>query len=94
MLEAGYPCRDVYADKGYVDGEREQWLKARGWCMPIPPIPRKGRAGKPLSDGQARRNRRLVKSRAHVAPIYAGSGVEGRRGAALDRPGPGDAASA
>ncbi|KVQ97825.1 hypothetical protein WK09_00055 [Burkholderia ubonensis] len=47
----------VWADKGYVDGEREQRLGKTGRRLHIQP-------GKPLSACQARRNRRIAKPRA------------------------------
>ena len=68
VLDPGNTSRDVYADKGYVDGEREQRLSEKGWRLHIQ---RKGQAGKPLSDCQERRNRRIAKTRARVEHIYA-----------------------
>lgn len=40
-------ARDVWADKGYVDGQRKQRLDGQGWRLHIQ---RKGVAGKPLSE--------------------------------------------
>lgn len=68
VLDPGNTSRDVWADKGYVDGEREQRLSEMGWRLHIQ---RKGQAGKPLSDCQERRNRRIAKTRARVEHIYA-----------------------
>lgn len=66
------PCntsRDVYADKGYVNGKREARLKDEGWRMHIQ---RKGSKEKPLSEAQERRNRRIAKPRARVEHVFAG----------------------
>lgn len=85
VLDAGNTSRDVYADKGYVDGEREQRLTAQGWRLHIQ---RKGQAGKPLSDCQERRNRRIAKTRARVEHIYASleqMGGKALRSIGLDR---------
>ncbi|SCC95929.1 transposase [Thiomonas sp. X19] len=85
VLDAGNTSRDVWADKGYVDGEREQRLTAKGWRMHIQ---RKGQAGKPLSDCQERRNRRIAKTRARVEHIYASleqMGGKALRSIGLDR---------
>ncbi|WP_208450857.1 transposase [Burkholderia ambifaria] len=68
VLDAGNTSRDVWADKGYVDGEREQRLGKTGWRLHIQ---RKGRPGKPLSECQARRNRRIAKSRARDEHVFA-----------------------
>ena len=69
VLDPGNTSRDIYADKGYVDGEREQRLRAKGWRVHIQ---RKGQAGKPLSDCQERRNKRIAKVRARVEHVFAG----------------------
>ena len=61
--------RDLYGDKGYVDGERETRLKAQGWRAHIQ---RKAAKGKPLSDCQSRRNIRIARSRARVEHVFAG----------------------
>lgn len=68
VLDRGNTSRDVYADKGYVDGEREQRLGEKGWRLHIQ---RKGQAGKPLSDCQERRNKRIAKTRARVEHVFA-----------------------
>ena len=68
VLDCGNTSRDVYADKGYVDREREQRLRAQGWRLHIE---RKGHAGKPISDCQQRRNRRIAKTRARVEHVFA-----------------------
>ena len=69
VLDASNTSRDIYADKGYVDGEREQRLRAQGWRVHIQ---RKGQAGKPLSDCQERRNKRIAKIRARAEHVSAG----------------------
>ncbi|WP_425117336.1 transposase [Burkholderia ambifaria] len=68
VLDAGNTSRDVWADKGYVDGAREQRLGKTRWRLHIQ---RKGQHGKPLSECQARRNRRIAKSRARVEHVFA-----------------------
>ena len=69
VLDASNTSGDVYADKGYVDGEREQRLRAQGWRGHIQ---RKGQAGKPLADCQERRNKRIAEVRARVAQVFTG----------------------
>lgn len=68
VLDTGNTRRDLYADKGYIDGEREARLQEDGWRTHIQ---RKAPKGKPLSDCQQRRNQRIAKSRARVEHIYA-----------------------
>jgi transposase, IS5 family len=66
------PCntsRTVSADKGYVDGAREDRLKARGWR---PQIQRRAKAGQPLGKRDAGRNQRIAKTRARVEHVFAG----------------------
>jgi len=63
VLDAANSSRDVYADRGYADKEREKQLKADGWR---PHIQRKAKKGKPLSACQAKRNRRIAGKRARV----------------------------
>ena len=85
VLDAGNTSRDVWADKGYVDGEREQRVTARGWRMHIQ---RRGQSGKPLSDCQERRNRRIAKTRARVEHVFASleqMGGKALRSIGLDR---------
>ena len=69
VLDANNTSRDILADKGYVGGEREQFRRAHGWRVHIQC---KGQAGKPLSDCQERRNKRIAKVRARVANVFAG----------------------
>lgn len=68
VLDIGNTSRDVYSDKGYVDGEREARLKDQGWRMRIQ---RKAPKGKPLSNCQQQRNQRIAKSRDRVEHVYA-----------------------
>ncbi|MGZ5044641.1 MAG: IS5 family transposase, partial [Methylobacter sp.] len=85
VLDSGNTSRDIYADKGYVDGEREARLKEAGWRMHIQ---RKAGKGKPLSDCQKQRNTRIAKSRARVEHVYASlekMGGKGLRCIGLDR---------
>ncbi|MFB9244548.1 transposase [Massilia antarctica] len=57
-----------WADKGYVDGEREGRLSKQGWRMHIQ---RKGSKGKPISEAQERRNKRIAKTRARIEHVFA-----------------------
>ncbi|TSJ89025.1 IS5 family transposase [Chitinimonas sp. BJB300] len=68
VLDQGNTSRDVWTDRGYVDGEREARLIGQGWRMHNQ---RKGRADKPLSECQKRRNRRIAKIRARVEHPFA-----------------------
>lgn len=77
VLDTGNTSRDVYADKGYVDSEREARLKGDGWRMRIQ---RKAAKGKPLSDCQKGRNTRIAKTRARVEHIYAALEQMGGKG--------------
>ena len=58
----------VYADKGYTDGAREKALTEKGYRMNIL---RKAKRGKPLSDRQKKRNKRISKVRARVEHPFA-----------------------
>ena len=69
VIDPDNTSRDIYADKGYVDGEREARLKEQGWRMHIQ---RKGTKDKPLSEAQERRNKRIAKPRARVEHVFAG----------------------
>jgi IS5 family transposase len=53
--------RDLYGDKGYVDGDREFRLKQTGWRVHLQ---RKAAKGKPLSDGQKGHNTRIANASA------------------------------
>ncbi len=69
VLDGGNTCRDLYADKGYVDAVREARLKEAGLRTHIQ---RKSTKGKPLSACQKRRNTRIARSRARVEHVFAG----------------------
>ena len=69
VLDPDNSSRDLYADKGYVDGEREARLKGQGWRVHIQ---RKGSKDKPISETQERRNKRIAKIRARVEHVFAG----------------------
>jgi len=68
VLDEGNTCRELYADKGYVDGEREDRLKESGLRVNIQ---RKATKNKPLSECQNKRNRRIAKKRARVEHVFA-----------------------
>jgi len=85
VLDHANTGRDLYGDKGYVDGEREQRLKAQGWRVHIQ---RKAKKGKPLSACQTRRNTRIARIRARVEHVFAAleqMGGKLLRGIGLDR---------
>ena len=85
VLDHANTGRDLYGDKGYVDGEREQRLKAQGWRVHIQ---RKAQKGKPLSACQTRRNTRIARIRARVEHVFAALAQMGGkllRGIGLDR---------
>jgi IS5 family transposase len=69
VIDPGNTSRDIYADKGYVDGERELRLTAPGWRMHIQ---RKGSKDKRLAEAQERRNMRIAKPGACVEHVFAG----------------------
>ena len=69
VLDPANTNRDILADKGYVDGEREARLNKQGWRMQIQ---RKGSKGKPISATQKRRNTRIARTRARVEHVFAG----------------------
>ena len=64
----GNTSADVYADKGYPSGARSEMLKVLGFREHIQ---RKAQAGKPLSECQRGRNKRIAKSRARVEHPFA-----------------------
>ena len=68
VLDAQNSSRDIYADRGYADLDREKRLKAQGWRVHIQ---RKAKKGKPLSACQASRNRRIASKRARVEHPFA-----------------------
>ena len=59
--------REVWADKGYQDNEREQRLTKAGWRLNIQ---RKAKRGQPQSSCQKRRNTRIARPRARVEHIF------------------------
>jgi IS5 family transposase len=61
LLDPGNTARTIRADSAYADREREAELKCQGYRADIQ---HKGRAGKPLSAVQQRRNHRIAKDRA------------------------------
>ncbi|MDQ1924839.1 IS5 family transposase [Massilia pseudoviolaceinigra] len=69
VLDPNNTSRDILADKGYVDGEREERLTKQGWRMHFQ---RKGTKDNPISEAQERRNRRIAKTRARVEHVFAG----------------------
>lgn len=85
VLDPLNTSRDLFADKGYVDAEREARLKSEGYRVPIQ---RKAKKGKPLSQCQQRRNTRIAKTRSRVEHVFAGLGQLGGktlRSIGLDR---------
>jgi len=74
ILDPGNTSRDLYGDKGYVDGEREGRLKAEGWRVHIQ---RRAAKGKPLSECQKGRNTRIARTRARVGHVFASIGQMG-----------------
>ena len=68
MLDPNNTGRDVWADKGYVDQERETRLNDKGWRMHIQ---RKAQKNRPLSTCQQRRNDHIAKTRARVEHVFA-----------------------
>ena len=68
VLDPANTAREIYADKGYVDGAREARLKKQGWRVHIQ---RKAQRGKPLSACQTQRNTRIAKTRARVEHVFA-----------------------
>lgn len=77
VLDEFNTSKDLYGDKGYVDGEREARLKTKGYRVNIQ---RKAQKGKPLSDCQKRRNTRIAKTRARVEHVFAGIEQLGGKG--------------
>lgn len=69
VLDPNNTNRNILADKGYVDGEREERLTKQGWRMHIQ---RKGTKDQPISETQQRRNHRIAKTRARVEHVFAG----------------------
>ena len=68
VLDQDNTSKDVYADRGYPSQQRSQMLQALGYREHIQ---RKARPGKPLSECQKRRNRRIARLRARVEHPFA-----------------------
>lgn len=77
VLDPSNTNRDIVADKGYVDGEREARLNQQGWRVRIQ---RKGSKDKPISATQEGRNKRIAKTRARVEHVFAGLAEMGGKG--------------
>lgn len=69
LLDEMNTSREVSADKGYVDAEREARLNKAGWRMKIQ---RKGTQKKPLGPRQSGRNTTIAKVRARIEHVFAG----------------------
>jgi IS5 family transposase len=69
LLDETNTSREVSADKGYVDGEREARLTAAGWRVKVQ---RKAKRGKKLGARQKGRNTRIARVRARVEHVFAG----------------------
>lgn len=67
VLDPANTHRDILADKGYIDGEREARLSKQGWRMHIQ---RKGSKDKPISEAQQRRNHRIARTRARIEHVF------------------------
>ena len=76
LLDETHTSREVSADKGYVDGEREARLTEAGWRVKVP---HKAKRGQPLSACQKGRNTRIAKVRARVEHVFAGLHHMGRQ---------------
>jgi len=68
VMDGANTSRDVYADRGYPSAQREEWLKTNGYRNRIQ---RKGKANRPLSEAQQRRNNHISKVRARVEHAFA-----------------------
>jgi IS5 family transposase len=76
ILDPGNTSRRVMADSAYADRKREANLKQQGYRADIQ---HKGRAGKPLSEAQQRRNHRIAKDRAFGEHPFARLTQQGRK---------------
>ncbi len=70
VLDLRNTGKEVNADKAYPSAQRRAMLKALGFQDGIQ---RKANAKPPLSECQERRNHRIVKRRARVEHVFAGS---------------------
>ena len=69
VLDPTNTSREVYADRGYASGEREQVLREAGYRDRIQ---RKATRNHPLPTRQEQRNHTLAKTRSRVEHIFAG----------------------
>lgn len=67
VLDSANTSKDLYADRGYVDGAREERLIEEGFR---PNIQRKAQVNKPLSATQKGRNERIAKTRARIEHVF------------------------
>ena len=68
VLDEHNTSGDVYADRGYPSAQRSEMLKALGYREHIQ---RKAKPGRPLSQCQKGRNKRIAKTRARVERPFA-----------------------
>ena len=68
VLDEHNTNRDVYADRGYPSAQRSEMLDVLGYRDHIQ---RKAKPGKPLSECQKGRNKRIAKTRARVEHPFA-----------------------
>lgn len=68
VLDGHHTSCDVYADRGYPSAQRSEMLKILGYREHIQ---RKAKPGKPLSECQKDRNKRIAKTRARVEHPFA-----------------------
>lgn len=69
LLDPYNTSREVSADKGYVDAQREARLTQDGWRIRVQ---RKAKRGKRLSECQKARNTSIARVRARVEHVFAG----------------------
>lgn len=67
VFDTNNTSRDVYADRGYPSGEREDWLEANGYRSQIQ---RKGKRNKPLFECQQRCYKRFARTRSRVELLF------------------------
>jgi hypothetical protein len=82
VLDPNNTSRDLYADKGYVDGEREARLTGQGWRMHIQ---RKGTKDKAVSATQEQRNKRIRQNPCTGRAYLCQPGADGGQGGAFHR---------
>lgn len=69
LLDPHNTSREISADKGYVDAQREARLTQDGWRIRVQ---RKAKPGKPLGKRQKARNTSIARVRARVKHVFAG----------------------